>query len=369
MKRRSKGFTLIELLVVIAIIGVLISLLLPAVQQAREAGRRSQCQNNMHQLGVAMHTYHATYGVFPTITVVHDSFSTPNSWMTMCLPFMDAQNIYDSLNLNQVPAGSATSTGYTLCPPGSPASAIIMANTTALGGKIASFVCPSDPTNEPKNNFLGVPGSPTQTVTNFCGVMSPGPTTAPNFTEMKWGVFQMWEDPDLMGGTRPQNFQHKPIGEKNVIDGTSNSMFALEVRAKVPGPSQGQDPSYFGAEWGTPAYPLWYLNCSPRWIVYQDCSYFDLNSPWFYTPLVDARFGLNLEIPPARKDPIPPGALPGGWPNRAAAGSYHPGGAHALYGDGTVRFVSQSIDRTTFRALQTIARGETEGAGQKDSGF
>src|ERR1700709_2477916 len=92
-RNRRTGFTLIELLVVIAIIAVLIALLLPAVQQAREAARRSQCKNNLKQLGLAMHNYHDTYKVFPTASG-GNGFS-PHARI---LPYVDQAPLYGTLN-------------------------------------------------------------------------------------------------------------------------------------------------------------------------------------------------------------------------------------------------------------------------------
>ena len=100
---KLRGFTLIELLVVIAIIAVLIALLLPAVQQAREAARRSTCKNNLKQLGLAIHNYHDTHGVFPPGYISRDVSTTDPasaetglgfSWGTMILPFMDQSPLY-----------------------------------------------------------------------------------------------------------------------------------------------------------------------------------------------------------------------------------------------------------------------------------
>ena len=101
--KRKKGFTLIELLVVIAIIAVLIALLLPAVQQAREAARRTQCKNNMKQMGLAIHNYESTYKLFPSsgegknlslgVTVFF-----PQSFFTLALPYLDQGPVYQLMN-------------------------------------------------------------------------------------------------------------------------------------------------------------------------------------------------------------------------------------------------------------------------------
>ncbi|MGQ0636285.1 MAG: DUF1559 family PulG-like putative transporter [Planctomycetaceae bacterium] len=103
MLSRKRGFTLIELLVVIAIIAVLIALLLPAVQQAREAARRTQCKNNLKQIGLAVHNYHDTHNIFPHAFYTH-AVNTGNSqaadwgWTTYILPFLDQQGLYNTLN-------------------------------------------------------------------------------------------------------------------------------------------------------------------------------------------------------------------------------------------------------------------------------
>jgi len=96
MQRKQRGFTLIELLVVIAIIAILIALLLPAVQQAREAARRTQCRNNMKQLGLALHNYHDAFTTFPIGTQWSDD---PN-WRIGILPYLDQAPLYNSLNLS-----------------------------------------------------------------------------------------------------------------------------------------------------------------------------------------------------------------------------------------------------------------------------
>ena len=142
---RRRAFTLIELLVVIAIIAVLIALLLPAVQQAREAARRTQCRNNMHQIGLALHNYHDTHMIFPPgVTKTYPNRSMPGgtTWMTMILPFVDEAALYNAYNSN-LP-------NYD--PP----------NTTVSRQILNQYLCPSDATttgldtqNEGPNCYSG----------------------------------------------------------------------------------------------------------------------------------------------------------------------------------------------------------------------
>ena len=121
---RSRGFTLIELLVVIAIIAVLIALLLPAVQQAREAARRTQCRNNLHQIGLAMHNYHDAHRVFPAGSFGSDAAGDDGfSLHVMLLPYIDEAALYNAVNFD----GCATP-----------------ANRTAMRQRLAQYMCPSN---------------------------------------------------------------------------------------------------------------------------------------------------------------------------------------------------------------------------------
>ncbi|QDT66070.1 DUF1559 family PulG-like putative transporter [Calycomorphotria hydatis] len=160
LNRHSRGFTLIELLVVIAVIGILIALLLPAVQQAREAARRSQCQNNLKQIGLAMHNYHDAFGTFPPGCVVQgagaenisnlDDMCTDGpgsinilnndtawSWMVYILPFMEQASLYNILDPGTVRSRDINNQSA--------------AYIEALSSSLPGFLCPSDPS--PKYNF------------------------------------------------------------------------------------------------------------------------------------------------------------------------------------------------------------------------
>ena len=145
-RRRVRGFTLIELLVVIAIIAILIALLLPAVQQAREAARRSQCKNNLKQFGLALHNYHDTFNTFPPGYVFGRSAPAFNqssiersnwSWGTFILPYIDQAPLYSLLQ-----PGTITLDAHLATPAG----------LTALTTPLAAFVCPSD-VGPAMNNF------------------------------------------------------------------------------------------------------------------------------------------------------------------------------------------------------------------------
>ncbi|HBN75421.1 MAG TPA: prepilin-type cleavage/methylation domain-containing protein, partial [Planctomycetaceae bacterium] len=133
-KQKILGFTLIELLVVIAIIAILVALLLPAVQQAREAARRSSCKNNMKQLGLALHNYHDTYSTFPPASVrqptgggVNEWESSMIGWQARILGFMEQSALYDLIDWGITPGNSGTN------------------NTTVRGTEVAGYRCPSDP--------------------------------------------------------------------------------------------------------------------------------------------------------------------------------------------------------------------------------
>jgi len=161
-RKHRKGFTLIELLVVIAIIGVLIALLLPAVQAAREAARRSQCTNNLKQMALAAHNYHSALGTFPAGSTMAYNADQPSTGQTtwgvwsahaMLLPYLEQNPVYQAMNFSLTCWPGYGYGGY--------------ANATAFNTKLATFICPSDGTDttswgEPLlNNYYGSQGTTT----------------------------------------------------------------------------------------------------------------------------------------------------------------------------------------------------------------
>ena len=197
---KRRGFTLIELLVVIAIIAVLIALLLPAVQQAREAARRSQCKNNMKQLGIALHSYHEQFNVFPPGTAPGPVLIPAWGWGAFLLPGLDQAPLYQKLDLNRVPL----STGAT-----------IINGSTLTQTVLPIFICPSDTganLNDQKrfhakSNYRGVSGAVPSAV---AGASVPTSVWDPATGD---GMFRM----------------NNPIRMADVTDGTSNTLMALET--------------------------------------------------------------------------------------------------------------------------------------------
>ncbi len=165
--RTRNAFTLVELLVVITIIGILISLLLPAVQSAREAARRTQCSNNIKQLGLALNSYHTAYGKFPPSSVWRNSsgaydvtqVETKNSqylyenWVILILPQMDQNPLRQSINLNY----PLTDTTHIVSP-------YTTSNSVAAGISLSSMLCPSDTYN--RSPFIGT-SDPSGSATNL----------------------------------------------------------------------------------------------------------------------------------------------------------------------------------------------------------
>ena len=162
---RRRGFTLIELLVVIAIIAVLIALLLPAVQQARESARRTQCKNNLKQLGLALHNYHDTHNFFPPGNVASQVGGWGPSWWIFILPYIDQAPVYSSLTFD------GSQPGWSCC-----GDASGVANGAVMRrAKINAAICPSSPLEAMRDTG----GGPT-TITQYHGIN--GATDGPGFT-------------------------------------------------------------------------------------------------------------------------------------------------------------------------------------------
>ncbi|MBD3672959.1 MAG: DUF1559 domain-containing protein [Planctomycetaceae bacterium] len=305
--RRVRGFTLIELLVVIAIIAVLVALLLPAVQQAREAARRSSCKNNLKQIGLALHNYHDTHGSFPSGWIGVDTQMSPNradvegisgaSWQLMILPFMDQSPLYNQLDFSS----------FISQEPGPNANAILYTTT------ITGFRCPSD--TGPERWNIGEEGSPSTIVqadlptANYPGVF--GTTELHDCEDVGYGN-NCWGN-----GVFSHN---SAIAMRDLTDGTSNTFLV------------GERASRFDVPAGEPAHLSTWVGVIPE------------GEEAF------ARILGGTDHPP--NDPS--GHL-------EDFSSYHEGGAQFVFGDGRVRFISENIDEGVYRGLATRQGGEVPG--------
>jgi prepilin-type N-terminal cleavage/methylation domain-containing protein len=306
--RTHRGFTLIELLVVIAIIAVLIALLLPAVQQAREAARRTQCKNNLKQMGLALHNYHDTYRSFPPANVVRFAekpYGDGWTWHARILPQLEQTALY-----NQVSKVMGTDSGtYT--------SALQKLAETMT---IAAFICPSHPSG---NKTLGsVTGIPVSTYNGVCGTNTFNNGDLNQATDVGYrgnGIFYM--------------NSHTRFGD--IPDGSSNTLMVAEVIDDIDGSGAANIGSIPGSD--------------RRYNFSADS---DGNPP---TDISEYLIGMESNDP-INKHKRDIGDNDGEW-----AGSFHTGGAHFLIGDGTVRFISENISMKVYQGLATRAGGEVVG--------
>jgi prepilin-type N-terminal cleavage/methylation domain-containing protein len=276
-------FTLIELLVVIAIIAILIALLLPAVQQAREAARRTQCRNNMHQLALALHNYHDVHNCFP---MGRNAATGSNAWSTALLPYLDEASLYNAYNHDHHPCLSYGSAH----------------NTTVTSSILAQFWCPSDSDTQIWSG---------RAKTCYAGNLGTAWTPGTN------GGY-VWGTPyDGM-----LNIQTR-VRIRDVMDGTSQTIIVGEINA----PRQLDNiPS---------------TTCGRYWAF----GYTTNNLRATSVPI-------NSWPQTAHKAYGGSGVGPGAcYAN--CFGSRHEGGAFFCFADGAVRFLSENVDYTTFKALGT----------------
>lgn len=290
MKHRRRGFTLVELLVVIAIIGILIALLLPAVQAAREAARRSQCSNNMKQLGLALHNYHDVYKTFPLGHLyrgIHDGDATDNNggsgfgWAWSILPFMEQGPLFDQFDGKWPITDTANSD-----------------NLTLAKHPLAAFACPSDTKPDTWNDGQVRPSATSSY--QGCGTSYNGwDARRPNQNARRLRYNGMF-DRDTNGVVRM----------RDITDGTTSTFMVAETKWEMTNARRNRSRIYGATD------RLDGANGASNALM--------INGGW----------QMNWTQPEGNPQPS------------RTASSMHPSGAQFAMADGSVRFVAETIQHT-----------------------
>jgi prepilin-type N-terminal cleavage/methylation domain-containing protein/prepilin-type processing-associated H-X9-DG protein len=360
--KANRGFTLIELLVVIAIIGVLIALLLPAVQAAREAARRSQCTNNLKQLGLALHNYDTATGSFPLGGNNNTGGPTTNdnrywgAWsaQTLLLPYLEQRPVYDAINFNYLgrsdgfgEQSNATSIltrlNVFLCPSSTPPSQVwfnlngvgkVFAGNNYFASTGSSIMWIGWPANTPNGIFAC--GGPVRTLRDI----RDGTSNTVAFGEMRVGDFNdnLMSIQDIVGNNNFGTFPGAPnrnmdCPNANMPTGAPFLLTALQAcaaswQSKTGGYGTNGQRSWNGRMWhvGNYGHALGNLLVPPN-SQYPYCQFWDTNSDFDSAGIV----GLT---------------------------SFHPGGANVAMADGSVRFLKSSTAYTIIWALGSRDQGE-----------
>jgi prepilin-type N-terminal cleavage/methylation domain-containing protein/prepilin-type processing-associated H-X9-DG protein len=329
MNRRQRGFTLIELLVVIAIIGVLIALLLPAVQSAREAARRAQCVNNLKQISLAMHNYHDSNNCLPLGRTLQAGTYRPFSQFARLLGYMEQRNIFDSLNFSL--------------------SSYDPTNVTAAATAINSFLCPSD---------VRVSIPPGQVLAGFgwAGI---------NYRANEGTSVAMWYGADDTsnvnnGVVAPPNglfYSDQLIRFADITDGTSNTAAFSE---HVLGDFSNSIATDFSDTFAPGTHPLTsddaYNMCLATTINNLSLQgYSNIGAPWTYGYHSTTSYW-HSGPPNSRSCMFPPSRI------ATTANSRHPGGVNVSLADGSVRFIKNTVNLQAWRSIGTRSLGEVVSA-------
>jgi prepilin-type N-terminal cleavage/methylation domain-containing protein len=343
------GFTLVELLVVIAIIGVLVALLLPAVQAAREAARRSSCGNNLKQLGIALHNFHDVNNSFPPGAVDDDTNSL--GWGVAILPYMEQMPLYQQIDAVFGPAQPAVATnpkpnmllktmavhpnidswaaGATQA--GQPWDNRNALHQTAIGTNLPSFRCPSsalprvDDDNDAAASYVGCIGTVSLHYDSWAGGNNPNAVTHQN------GILIYSNN-----NTRTIATDMAAIG-----DGTSNTILVGEV-----GQSQDVNPRITNH----PCFPIWAggnVDGGNNSRFIGSCLRITGHGGVLDTPTLPIVAPMNMKLP----IPPPTPSNTSTHISNMCFGSYHPGGAQFTLADASVRFIPDTVNATVYMAL------------------
>ncbi len=339
--RRTRGFTLIELLVVIAIIAVLIALLLPAVQQAREAARRAQCKNNLKQLGLALHNYESSLTMFPGMA--KDS-TYGFSVFAQLLPYMDQANLGNVIDYN-TPLMLGSGGSQTLNP----------VHTNVAKQVIPVFICPSDGASPVFTGGSNIPLAG-QAFAGTCYRICTGSGTGTNydFRAQTDGMF-WWASGTKIRDVTDGTSNTIVMGESLLGSGVDSSSATIDDYRRQMARYSGGGLGAAGAGFtGAPGHnPDLFVaaaaaNGTPKWDGRR-------GQAWIWSHGHNNTMN-NYGAPNNKAADVHRNGV--GW---FAARSAHTGGAHVLLCDGSVRFISDSIDLTTWRSLSTRSGGEVNG--------
>jgi prepilin-type N-terminal cleavage/methylation domain-containing protein/prepilin-type processing-associated H-X9-DG protein len=327
------GFTLVELLVVITIIGILIALLLPAVQAAREAARRMQCSNNLKQLALALHNYGNTYssrfpaGVTQPVPVISSSGGPYNTWMVRVMPYLERGTAFDRWNFTEGYSGPMQGPGGTRI------------NEPILRTQFPAFQCPSD--NARAKLFGGSAGTARWTRSNYVACFSPAGTMVEPGVRFPDDICN--NDPLKNPGAAPAlkairalfNVNvYRPMNE--VSDGLSNTVALSETIAGIDSKSATDVRGMWWYAWG--------------------CQYTHHRTP--NTQIPDTVWAAVADH--CVSTPEAPCNANGACESTIdyAARSNHPGGVNVAAADGSVNFCSNNVNLTVWQAAASINGGE-----------
>jgi prepilin-type N-terminal cleavage/methylation domain-containing protein/prepilin-type processing-associated H-X9-DG protein len=318
---RRRGFTLIELLVVIAIIAVLIALLLPAVQAAREAARRSQCVNNLKQIGLAFHNYHTVNDCFPTGECTQPNNTGARTfWTCYILPFLELGSLGNAYNYS-MSINTSASSNYGLF------------NSTVTQASIKTYLCPDD------TGGTMARGSFFWARSNYVATYSPDGLMIEKNVNFTY-------DTQCNGAVNPATRQalsnfNVTRGLRDITDGSSNTVAASELISGPDNTNDGRGTAWY--DWG-----VQYTHHRPPNTKVPDAIYPD-------SYCVNTKKGapcVGNTNGPAKS-----------WCQQDyAARSYHPGGVNVMMADGSVRFAKDTISLGTWQAIASINAGEVVSA-------
>ena len=334
LRKRSAGFTLIELLVVIAIIAVLIALLLPAVQQAREAARRTQCKNNLMQIGLALSNYMMAHEVLPPGTQndkgpirSKEADGYHMSWCTQILPYIEQQNVYEHIDFTK--------------------SVYDPLNAAVRQQPVNTFICPSDP----GNRLAGNGTSALAAVTSYCGIHNDFETP---IDVKQNGVL----------------FLNSSVRYEQIRDGSSNTIFVMESRLNggsdlgwISGTKASLRNVVVVVSGGLPANLLGQLSLDGFTAIEEEAKELSSGNP-IPGNAAEPQFRSHASsIGNANSGNVRQelADLESGREFVGGGSSNHVGGGHFGMGDGSIRFISQNISPKLLRNLAHKSDGEMLG--------